>query len=227
MLVIDDEIQIRRFLKVGLESQGFTFCEAATGEDGLQEIVSRKPDLVLLDLGLPGIKGIEVLRRMREWSSTPVIILSVQEDEEAKVEALDLGANDYLTKPFGINELLARIRAALRLHQRPADAKTAVSFGDIEIDFSAHTVKKAKKEVHLTSTEFRLIAFLVKNVGKVVTHRQIVKEVWGTTTENELAYLRIYIRNLRKKLEDDASHPTLIQTEPGIGYRLRDILDSE
>lgn len=226
VLVIDDEVQIRRFLKVGLESNGFKFYEAATGEEGLQEAVARRPDLILLDLGLPGMRGIEVLKRIREWSKMPIIILSVQEDEDVKVEALDLGANDYLTKPFGINELLARIRAALRHQQGGFDASTPLRLGDLEFDLSAHVVKKANKEVRLTVTEFRLMAFLIKNIGKVVTHKQIVNEVWGMNEENELAYLRIYIRNLRKKLESDPSHPSLIQTEPGIGYRLKDSLNS-
>lgn len=221
ILVVDDEVQIRRLLKVGLETEGVKFLEAATGEEALREVANQKPDLVLLDLGLPGISGLEVIERIREWSKVPIIVLSVQEDEAAKVEALDRGADDYLEKPFGMPELLARIRVALRHSHSTSEPNSIFKSGAIEVDFGAHLVKKNGEEVHLTSTEFRLFTFLIQNEGKVVTHRQIVKAVWGANQDNDLAYLRIYIRSLRQKIELDPTSPTLIKTEPGVGYRLR------
>jgi two-component system KDP operon response regulator KdpE len=217
VLVIDDEVQMRRLLRVGLEGAGYKVCEATTGQEGLQEAVYRKPDIVLLDLGLPDMDGVEVLKRLREWSQVPVVVLTVREDERDKVAALDVGADDYLTKPFGTAELLARLRAVQRRASEAHEEPVFVS-GSLTVDLAARTVTVNRQEVHLTATEYALLHELVRHAGKVVTHKQLLRAVWGPNAEEQSQYLRVYITHLRKKLETDSKHK-LIQTEPGIGYR--------
>lgn len=218
-LVIDDEIQIRRLLKITLEGNGYRVIEAATGQEGLTEAATKRPDVVLLDLGLPDMDGTEVLKRIREWSRVPVIVLSVREREEDKVAALDNGADDYVTKPFSAAELLARLRVAGR-HAKPADDITIFRCGAIEVDLTSRIVRKGGKEVKLTATEYALLRLLVQHAGRVVTHRQILREVWGPAYEEQTHYLRVYIGHLREKLEPDPGRPRVFITEPGIGYRL-------
>jgi two-component system KDP operon response regulator KdpE len=217
-LVIDDERPIRRLLKVLLEVQGYQVCEAETGELGLQLAASRRPDVILLDLGLPDMDGLTVLKRLREWSRTPVLILTVRDREADKVAALDNGADDYMTKPFGTGELLARLRA-LRRHSLEAFEEPTYVRGDLTIDISARKVMVKDNEVHLTATEYALLHELVRHAGKVVMQKQLLRAVWGPDAESQLQYLRVYITHLRKKLETPFSE-RLIQTQPGIGYRL-------
>lgn len=219
VLVIDDELQIRRLLKTTLEAEHYRIREADTGQAGLVELAHQKPDAVLLDLGLPDMDGLEVLRRLREWSSVPVIVLSVRQGVEDKVAALDAGANDYLTKPFHGAELSARLRAI----QRHAATKPTDSFfecGPLRIDYTARTVKSEGLEIHLTATEYALLRVLAQNAGKVVTHRQLLREVWGPQAEEQAQYLRVYMNHLRKKLGEQGDRPRLLRNEPGIGYRL-------
>lgn len=218
VLVIDDEAAIRRLLRAALEPQNYQVCEAETGQLGLQEAVGRRPDVVILDLGLPDMDGLTVLKRLREWSQTPVLVLTVRDREADKVAALDSGADDYLTKPFGTAELLARLRAVQR---RAAEAREEPVFvsGSLTVDLAARTVTASKQEVHLTATEYALLHELVRHAGKVVTHRQLLRAVWGPNAESQSQYLRVYITHLRKKLETD-SKQKFIRTEPGIGYRL-------
>ena len=222
VVVIDDEAQIRRFLRVTLESQGFDVFEAATGKEGLTEAATRKPDLIILDLGLPDMDGVEVMRRLREWSPVPVLVLSARMQEQDKVAALDAGADDYLTKPFGVGELLARIRVALRHAERgPQDGDGGVfNVGDLKVDLGLRHVFVGESEKHLTPIEYRLLALLVKHAGKVLTHRQLLKEVWGPAYIEHSHYLRIYMGCLRHKLEADPARPRFLLTEPGVGYRL-------
>ncbi len=218
-LVIDDEVQIRRLLRACLEGNGYRVLEAATGQEGIAEAAQHPPDIVILDLGLPDLDGVAVLKRLREWSRVPVVVLSVRDREDDKVAALDNGADDYVTKPFSTAELLARLRVAQR-HALPlADNRTFHS-GDIEVDFTSRVVKRAGHEVRLTATEYSLLRFLVLHAGKVLTHRQILKEVWGPAYGEQTHYLRVYIAHLREKLESEPAKPTLITTEPGVGYRL-------
>lgn len=222
VLVIDDEEQIRRLLRISLEDKGFRVADAASGKAGLEILAGTRPDVVILDLGLPDLSGLEVLRAIRERSSVPVIILSVQGDEDDKVRALDAGADDYVTKPFGMGELLARIRAAQRHRSKgPATEVTSFRSAGLEIDFDKRIVKREGVEVHLTSTEYSLLKLLALNAGKVLTHRHILREVWGPNQEQDTHYLRIYVGALRKKIEADPNTPTLIVTEPGVGYRLK------
>ena len=221
LLVIDDELAIRRFLRASIDPELYELVEAENGTVGMRMVATESPDLILLDLGLPDLDGVEVTKRLREWSKIPIIILSARGDEMNKVAALDAGANDYLTKPFGLAELFARIRAALRLHQRD-EQDFVVSLGDVQIDLAAHVVKRAEHEVHLTKTEFRLLALLAKNLGKVMTHRQLLTEVWGPEYADELHYLRVYSQQIRAKIEDDPTQPKLLITETGVGYRLRE-----
>jgi len=221
ILVIEDEPQVVRFLKASLASHGFRILEAETGQRGLVEASARVPDLVLLDLGLPDMDGVEVARRLREWSAVPIIVLSARGQERDKIEALDAGADDYLTKPFGIGELLARIRVALRHAARAGDGEPLVSVGDLRVDLAARTVQRAGSEVRLTPIEFRLLAVLAKNAGRVVTQRQLLKEVWGPSAVGQTHYLRVYMAQLRHKLEAEPARPRLFVTEPGVGYRLR------
>jgi two-component system KDP operon response regulator KdpE len=218
VLVIDDEAPIRRLLRLTLEPQGYKVYEAGNGQLGLQEAAARRPDVIVLDLGLPDMDGLAVLKRLREWSQTPVLVLSVRDREADKVAALDNGADDYLTKPFGTEELLARMRAVQR---RAPDAQEEPVFvsGDLMVDLAGRMVTVNKKEVHLTATEYALLRELVRHAGKVVMHAQLLRAVWGPNSENQSQYLRVYITHLRKKLETTTSGK-LIQTEPGIGYRL-------
>jgi two-component system KDP operon response regulator KdpE len=217
-LVIDDEPQIRRLLRVTLEGSGYRVHDAATGQDGIVQAAQRRPDVVLLDLGLPDLDGVEVLRRLREWSQVPVIILSVREREEEKIAALDAGADDYVTKPFNTGELLARVRAALR-HSQPQGADALFRSGSLEVDLAARVVRKHGDEVKLTPTEYALLRLLVTHAGKVLTHRQLLTEVWGPKAVGQSHYLRVHVAHLREKLEDNPAEPELIRTEPAIGYR--------
>lgn len=220
LLIVDDEMAIRRFLKASVDPAVYEVIEAADGQAGVRLAATESPDLILLDLGLPDIQGVEVIRLIREWSEVPILILSARGDEMNKVEALDAGANDYLTKPFGLPELFARVRAALRVNR--ADKQDAtVSAGDLVIDLAGHVVTKRGQEIHLTKTEFRLLATLARNLGKVMTHAQLLREVWGPEYVDELHYLRVYSQQLRSKIEDDPALPKLLITETGVGYRLR------
>jgi two-component system, OmpR family, KDP operon response regulator KdpE len=218
ILVIDDEPAVRRLLRLTLEPQGYRIHEAGNGQLGLQEAASRRPDVIILDLGLPDMDGVAVLKRLREWSKTPVLVLTVRDREPEKVAALDNGADDYLTKPFGTEELLARLRAVQR---RSPDAQEQPVFasGDLKVDLTSRAVTLKGKEVRLTATEYALLHELVRYAGKVVMHAQLLRAVWGPNSEGQSQYLRVYITHLRKKLETPGSGK-LIQTEPGIGYRL-------
>ena len=220
VLVVDDEASIRKFLRASLTAHDYQVYEAATGQDALAAVLAHRPDLMILDLGLPDIEGIEVTRQLREWSQIPIIILSVREHESEKVAALDAGADDYLTKPFGISELLARMRAALRRRLAESDAPVFTT-GELTVDLARHVVTVAGQEVQLTPTEYDLLRVLVTNGGKVITHRQLLRQVWGVAYEQEAHLLRVNISNLRHKLEADPTRPRYIVTEPGVGYRLR------
>lgn len=219
VLVVDDEAPIRRYLRAALGAQGLTVYESASGEEALQAVLSHRPDIIILDLGLPGINGIEVTRRLREWLQTPIIILSVREAEQDKIAALDAGADDYLTKPFGTGELLARMRVALRKQPLIANEPIFQSSG-LTVDVSRRLVSVNEKEIQLTPTEYDLLKALVTYAGKVVTHRQLLKQVWGEGYD-DMHILRVNISNLRGKIEPDPSRPTYIHTEPGVGYRLK------
>ncbi|HVU39369.1 MAG TPA: response regulator [Opitutales bacterium] len=219
LLVIDDEVQIRRLLRVTLESGGFAVHEAETGLLGLAEIAALQPDAVILDLGLPDLDGLEVLHRLREWTQTPVLVLTARDREQQKIAALDAGADDYLTKPFSGGELLARLRAILRRVRAPNEP-SIVRFGEIEIDLVARIVRRADQEVHLTEREYALLRLLVQHRGKVVTHRQILRELWGPNAEENTGYLRVHMLHLRQKLEKNPRQPRHLTTESGIGYRL-------
>ncbi|MBI3218705.1 MAG: response regulator [Bacteroidetes bacterium] len=218
VLVIDDEAQIRKLLTITLEAQEFTVNEATTAKEGLAAVANHPPDLILLDIGLPDQNGHDVLKHLREWYTNPVIILSVQSNEEDIVRALDNGASDYLVKPFRTGELMARIRAALR--KNTADENHAVlSFGDVVLDFSSRTVKKNNQKIKLTATEYTLLALLAKNESKVLTHHYLLTQVWGPSYREESQYLRVFIAQLRKKIEADPNRPVHIITESGVGYR--------
>jgi two-component system KDP operon response regulator KdpE len=220
ILVIDDEPQILRALRTILSTRQFRVSVASRGEEGLALAAAEKPDLIILDLSLPDIDGIEVCKQLREWTRTPIIVLSVRESEHDKVAALDSGADDYLTKPFGIEELLARIRVALRHSVQVRDIKkTIITAGPLEIDLVQHIVKREGSEVKLTATEFKLLAYLASNAGRVLTHTSILTHVWDPADSDHVEYLRVYIRQLRKKLESDPEQPEYIINEPGIGYR--------
>jgi two-component system KDP operon response regulator KdpE len=219
ILIIDDEAAIRRLLKVSLKSQGYTFIDAASGKEGIEQAAMSHPDIIILDLGLPDMDGLKVLKSIREWSQVPIIILTVRDSEIDKVSLLDAGANDYVTKPFGVPELLARVRVALRLSQS-AGEETIFKSGPLEIDFAAHLVRLNGDEIRLTDTEYRLLIILAKNAGKLLTQRQLLKEVWGISAIQHTHYLRIYIAQLRHKLEKDPSRPKIIVTEPAVGYRM-------
>ncbi|MBP8950010.1 MAG: response regulator [Candidatus Promineofilum sp.] len=219
VLVVDDEVQIRRFLRIALEANGYRVYETSSGSAAVQEAARLRPDLVILDIGLPDIGGLEVLRRLREWTPTPVIMLSVRDADRDKVAALDAGADDYLTKPFSVDELLARLRVAQR-HAQPGPAAAVFAQGDVEVDLSRRHVTKGGMDVKLTPTEYALLRLLIQHAGKVLTHRQILKEVWGPEYMDETHYLRVYFGQLRQKLENDPARPRLILTEPGVGYRL-------
>jgi two-component system, OmpR family, KDP operon response regulator KdpE len=218
-LVIDDEPQIRRLLRVTLEADGYRVFDAATGNDGVIQAAQRQPDVVLLDLGLPDLDGVTVLKRIREWSHVPIVILSVRDQEEEKVAALDAGADDYVTKPFNSAELLARLRTALR-HGQPPGAEAVFRTGNLEVDLSARIVRKQGQEVRLTPNEYSLLRLLVTHAGKVLTHRVLLTEVWGPKAVEQTHYLRVHIARLREKLETNPAAPALILTESGVGYRL-------
>jgi len=220
VLIVEDDLVTRHFLARTLEGKGYKIVETANGEEGLRQASNIVPDVVLLDLGLPDIEGLQVVRRLREWSSVPIIILSLRGQEKDKVEALDAGADDYLTKPFGIPELLARLRVALRNKSSNAAKSSVLTVGSLSIDLAKRKVLVNEKEVRLTPLEYNLLATLARNAGKVVTHRQLLQEVWGPQYTTETNYLRLYIKQLRDKLEDDPSQPRYLLTEAGIGYRL-------
>ena len=220
ILVVDDEPAIRRFLRASLGAHGYTITEAVSGEDALRAIATSHQDIVILDLGLPDVDGVEVTRRLREWTTIPIIILSVREHENDKIAALDAGADDYLTKPFGIGELMARMRVALRRTAQDTNEPVFESDGLI-LDFARREVKINDQLVTLTPTEYDLLRTLVKNAGKVITHRQLLRMVWGNAYENEMHILRVNISNLRRKIEPDPSRPHYLLTEPGVGYRIK------
>lgn len=219
VLIIEDEQPIRRFLRASLTAEGYRVNEAGTGEEGLRLAAQQPPDLVILDLGLPGIDGQEVLRRLREWLTAPVVVLSARDQESQKVEALDAGADDYVAKPFGVGELLARMRTSLRHANRTATGSTVISTGDLRIDLAARLVFRSNREVHLTPLEYKLLVTLLKHSGKVLTHRFLLREVWGPQDSQETHYLRVFVASLRRKLEADPARPRYLLTEPGVGYR--------
>jgi two-component system KDP operon response regulator KdpE len=221
ILVIDDEYQILRALRTILTARQFRVSTAATGEEGLALAAAGQPDAIILDLSLPDMDGVTACKRLREWTQTPIVILSVRDSEQDKVLALDAGADDYLTKPFGIDELLARIRVALRhaAAQGQVDKKTVVTAGPIVIDLAQHSVKREGEEVKLTATEFKLLAYLAANAGRVLTHHTILSHVWDPADADHVEYLRVFVRQLRKKLEDDTEQPHILLSEPGVGYR--------
>jgi two-component system KDP operon response regulator KdpE len=218
-LVIDDELQMRRLLRVCLEANGYRVLEAATGTEGIAEAAQHPPDVVILDLGLPDMEGVAVLKRLREWSRVPVVVLSVRDREEDKIAALDSGADDYVTKPFSSGELLARLRVAQR-HATPTSETTVFRSGQLEVDLAARVVKLKSKEVKLTATEYSLLRLFVQHAGKVLTHRQILRDVWGPNYVEQTHYLRVYLAHLREKLEANPAQPEILITEPGVGYRL-------
>lgn len=220
ILIADDEPQIRRFLRTTLGAQGYVLIEAGAGEEAIIKAASERPDVIILDLGLPDIDGIEVIRRIREWSTTPIIVLSVRGRESDKVQALDTGADDYVTKPFGMDELMARIRTALRNRLRAEVDEPVFRSGNLVVDLARRIVTVDGGEIRLTPIEFDLLRVLVKYAGKVVTHQQLLREVWGPADVDEVHYLRVYVRQLRKKIETDSTQPRHILTEPGVGYRL-------
>jgi two-component system KDP operon response regulator KdpE len=220
VLVVDDENAIRRYLRAALSAQGFAIFEAANGQEAISSVVSNHPDLIILDLGLPDFDGIEVTRRLREWSQTPIIILSVREAENDKIAALDAGADDYLTKPFSTGELMARMRVALRRMTHTPD-EPVLQVDDLKMDLSRRLVTVGQKQVSLTPTEYEILRLLLQNAGKVLTHRQLLRQVWGTAYESEMHILRVNISNLRRKIEADPSRPHYLLTEPGVGYRIR------
>jgi two-component system KDP operon response regulator KdpE len=219
ILVVDDERPIRRFLRASLGGQ-YTVFEATTGEEALMAVAADRPDIIILDLGLPDMDGVEVTRRMREWTQTPIIVVSVREQEKDKIAALDAGADDFLTKPFGIGELTARLRAALR-RSAQVESEPTIKTGDLIVDFARREVLVGDQPVSLTPTEYDLLRILVKHAGKVLTHRQLLRSVWGIAYEGETHMLQVNISNLRRKLEPNPARPSYIITEPGVGYRLK------
>lgn len=222
ILVVEDEPQMQKFLGAALTSAGYRTLEATTGREGLSLARAHNPDLVLLDLGLPDTDGMDVTRELRDWSTKPIIVISARGQEEDKVRALDVGADDYLTKPFGTSELLARIRVALRHASRSKEesVEPVVRNGELELDLDKRRVRVRGREVHLTPNEYKLLAHLMKHAGKVLTHRQLLKEVWGAAYASQTHYLRVYMVQLRHKLEEDPARPRYLLTEPGVGYRL-------
>lgn len=221
VVIVEDEAQIRRFVRSALEAEGWQVHEAASLQQGITDTGTRRPDLLVVDLGLPDGNGLDLIRTVRGWSTVPIIVLSARADEQDKIEALDAGADDYLTKPFGVGELLARVRANLR---RPRSAQAEDSgtfrFGDVEVDHRARIVRRRGTEVHLTPTEYRLLTVLVANAGRVLTHRQLLRDVWGPSHSEQSHYLRVYMANLRAKLEQEPAKPAHLLTETAVGYRL-------
>jgi two-component system KDP operon response regulator KdpE len=220
VLIVDDEQAIRRFLRTALSAHGYDVLEAVTGEDAILQAINARPDLIILDLGLPGISGIEVTRRIREWAQTPIIVLSVLNQDTDKIEALDAGADDYLTKPFSVGELTARLRVAMR-HARQEEPELIFVSGKLRVDLAARLVTLDNEEVQLTPTEYDLLRVLIQYAGRVLTHQQLLKEVRGAGFQTETHLLRVHMSNLRRKIEADPSNPQHILTEPGVGYRLR------
>lgn len=229
ILVADDENQIRRFLKVALEAHAYVVVEAATGLEAVQKAATEEPDLIVLDLGLPDMDGKEVIRRIREWAQIPILVLSVRQEETEKVEALDFGAQDYVSKPFGIKELLARIRTLLRDRSLAGEAavQAVVEIGGLRIDVAAHEVHVDNAPVRLTRKEFDVLWMLARHAGRIVTHKTLLAEVWGKAHEDDTQYLRVFIRQLRKKLGDDPARPRYIMNEPGVGYRMLEATEDE
>ncbi len=220
VLIVDDETSIRRYLRAALSAQGFVTYEAADGQEAINAVLAHHPDIIILDLGLPDFDGIEVTRRLREWSQTPIIILSVREAENDKIAALDAGADDYLTKPFGTGELMARMRVAMRRLNGKSD-EPILKVDELQMDISHRIVTVGDNTISLTPTEYEILRLLLQNAGKVITHRQLLKQVWGNTYESEMHILRVNISNLRRKIEPDPSRPHYLVTEAGVGYRLR------
>jgi len=221
ILVIDDEKQIRRMLKTALTGYGYDIAEAPSGQEGLNQTAIFHPDLIILDLGLPDLDGIEVIKRLREWAQTPIIVLSVREDEEDKIRALDAGADDYVTKPFSMGELLARLRVALR-HMAKSEDEPVLVFGKLTVDMARRLVFLDGEEVKLTPTEYEILKYLALQAGRVVTHGQLLRAIWGPNYQEQTHYLRVYVGQLRRKIEADPSQPAIIVTESGVGYRLVD-----
>jgi two-component system KDP operon response regulator KdpE len=224
VLVVEDELQMRRFLRASMSAHGYRVAEAVSAADAVTAASTENPDVILLDLGLPDGDGIDVLRRVREWSRVPVIVISARGRDDDKVAALDGGADDYLTKPFSVDELLARVRVALRHAQsaRAVREEPVLEFRNLRIDLVRREVKVSDREVHLTPIEYKLLVLLAQNAGRVLTHRQIIREVWGATYVGQTHYVRVHMAELRKKLEEDPARPRLLVTEPGVGYRLRE-----
>jgi two-component system KDP operon response regulator KdpE len=223
ILLIEDEPQVRRFLRASLQSEGYRLVEAETGQEGLKMAATCNPELVLLDLGLPDLDGLEVIKKLREWSSLPIIILSARGQDQDKIRALDLGADDYLTKPFSAGELLARIRVGLRHSAVQGDGQKEhiLTFDYLKVDLSKRQVFLDDKEIHLTPIEYRLLNVLIRHAGKVITHNQLLREVWGPNYTDQISYLRVYMTQLRHKLEKDPTRPRFFINEPGIGYRFK------
>jgi two-component system KDP operon response regulator KdpE len=219
ILIIEDEQPIRRFLRASLSNEGYRVTEAPSGMQGLQMATAQPPDMVILDLGLPDLDGQDVLQRLREWCTAPIIVLSARDQEPQKIKALDHGADDYVTKPFGTGELLARMRTALRHAHRTSPEETSVTIGDLRVDLAARVVKRGDEMVHLTPIEYKLLVTMIKQAGKVLTHRFLLREVWGPQDSQENHYLRVFVASLRRKLEDDPTRPRYIVTEQGVGYR--------
>jgi two-component system, OmpR family, KDP operon response regulator KdpE len=221
VLVVEDEVQMRRFLRISLASNGYQLVEVSTGRDALAQAAARNPDLILLDLGLPDLDGLTVTERLREWTTTPIIVISARGAEDDKIRALDAGADDYVTKPFSVGELLARMRVALR-HRATLDTGSAIfTSGDLAVDLGRRQVRVREQDVHLTPIEYKLLSTLIKYAGRVVTHRQLLRETWGPNAAEQTHYLRVYMGQLRHKLESNPSRPVHLLTEPGVGYRLR------
>ena len=221
VLIVEDERQIRRFMRSALESEGCRVMECKHGQQALLDAATGKPELVLLDLGLPDMDGVEFIRALRSWSAAPVIIVSARSDEQEKIRALDAGADDYLTKPFGVGELLARVRAQLRRQQHTQDSDSLVRFGEVDVDLARRLVRRAGLDIHLTPIEYRLLGVLLASAGKVLTHRHLLREVWGPGYAESNHYLRIYVGHLRQKLEGDPAQPQHFLTETGVGYRFQ------
>ena len=224
-IIVEDEKQIRRFLRISLEAENFAVHEAETGKQALIEAATRKPDLLILDLGLPDMDGVDVIRDLRAWTGLAIIVLSARTQEADKIDALDAGADDYLTKPFGVGELMARVRVVLRRHAAAAAGENQgheFRFGDVQVDLANRQVQRADQQIHLTAIEYRLLTVLIRNAGKVLTHRQLLKEVWGPSHVEDSHYLRTYMAHLRQKLESDPAQPKHLITETGVGYRFVD-----
>ncbi len=220
ILLIEDEPQIRRFVRTALQAEGWQVFEAEHGQRGLIDAATRAPDLMIVDLGLPDMDGLQVIQDLRTWSAMPIIVLSARSDEHDKIEALDAGADDYLTKPFSVGELLARVRAHLRRRETGNSVSSIFSFGDVVVDLVKRTVERSGEAVHLTSTEYRLLTVLIRHAGRILTHGQLLRDVWGPNYSEHSHYVRIYMANLRQKLEKDPTQPEHLLTEIGMGYRL-------